>query len=61
MFIHPPPVRKKEVNMNRLEFTACFETAKLIVDTLDIPPDIKDKIKNALDQHIQSVMKNSKT
>ena len=57
MYEHPPPDRKNEDTMTPFEFRAVFKHAIKVVLALDIPPDIKEKIKNALELELQDVTK----
>lgn len=44
--------------MTRFSFRVAFKYAIAIIQNLDIPPDIKEKIKNALELALQDVEKN---
>jgi hypothetical protein len=57
MYKHPPPDRKHEVKMTRFECRLIFKYVMAIIQNLDIPPDIKSKIENALELALQDVMK----
>lgn len=57
MYKHPPPSKMQEVKMTRFECKLIFKYVIAIIQNLDIPPDIKSKIENALELALQDVMK----
>ena len=57
MLVHPPPGRKNEDTMTPFEFRAVFKYAIKVILALDIPLDIKEKIKNVLELELQDVTK----